>query len=469
MRLAEGSIPVADRNREGRCVGVRPTVGRGCTTFAAGTLVGALLLCAPVEAQETAAKISERIGRTFALVLGNSADLAIPLTRRALARRLSADERKSQMQPLAYGEFDEPNATSSIDSPASSGDAAASSDAPTMPSADQIIGQSSAEDPEDPDIARLPRPRPTRDAEVASAGAVPAAEDAMGGPLDLVAGAAEPDPATDEVAAADAQPLALPDEATDVAAAPASETPAAAENPIAELVASGECLSPSDVTDKDGDFTRNAEALSGNAFCIAEESFKERRRQWRIETIKTSRPGPLFAVMHDDEDMSFDNAVAALKTYGGTLVAMETGGKRNEDGIDPNRNFSAGGIGCKKLGKDATPHFTNFFKDLIDANQPIIALHNNSGKRIPTGGVGHVSMVDVPKEMEKHKSSDPDGALAGDRALVLLTSPVPVSTTSETRADDLASKGVNALIERVAESKGDCSLSNYTLLSGHPD
>jgi hypothetical protein len=474
MRLAEGSIPAADRNRQGCCVRVRLSVGRGCTTFTAGTLVGALLLCAPVEAQETAAKISARIERTFDLVLGNSADLAIPLTRRALARRLSADEQKAQVQPLAYGALDEPNATSSIDSPGASGDAATSADPPAVNSSDQIIEQGSAEDPEDPDIARLPRPRPVQDGEaqdVASADAAPAnatPEDAMGGPLDLVAGAA--DPAADPNATADAdQPLLAATAPTEDPAALASEAPATPENPIAELVASGECLSPSDVTDKDGDFTRNAEALSGNAFCIAEEKFKERRRNWRIQTIKTSRPGPLFVVMHDDEDMSFDNAVAALKTYGGTLVAMETGGKRNQDGIDPNRNFSADGIGCKKLGKDATPRFTGFFKDLIDASQPIIALHNNTGKRISTGGVGHVSMTDPPKEMEKHKSNDPDGPLADERALVLLTSPLPVSTTSEARAEDLSSKGVNALIERVAENKGDCSLSNYTLLSGHPD
>jgi hypothetical protein len=434
--------------------------------------VGALLLCSPAEAQQTA-KISERIERTFDLVLGNSADLAIPLTRRALARRLSTDEQTAHMQPLAYGEFDEPNATSSIDAPpASSDEAGASTDASAM-AKDSTVEQGSADNPEDPDIARLPRHRPERESDprevaVASVDAGSASGEAMDGPLDLVAGAADPDPGATATAGADQQLIAATAPVED-APAPAAEASASADNPIAELVASGECLSPSEVADKDDDFKRNAEALSGNAFCIAEEKFKERRRQWRIETVKTSRPGPLFVVMHDDEDVSFDNAVAALKAYGGTLVAIETGGKRNQDGVDPNRNFSADGIGCKKLGKDATPHFSNFFKDLIDDGQPIIALHNNSGKRIPTGGVGHVSMADAPMEMEKHKSNDPNGPLAGDRALVLLTSPVPVSTTSKARADDLSQKGINALIERVAESKGDCSLSNFTLLSGHPD
>ena len=166
--------------------------------------------------------------------------------------------------------------------------------------------------------------------------------------------------------------------------------------------------------------------------------------------------------------LSFDNAVAALKTYGGTLVAIETGGKRNQDGIDPNRNFSSDGVGCRKLGDDATPKFTGVFRSLFDPGQPIIALHNNTGKRIPTGGVGHVTMDDVPKDMDEHPAKDRNSPLSSDTALVLLTSPVPVSTTSKSEAANLSSQGINAVIESVREGKGDCSLSNYTLLTGHP-
>ena len=78
-------------------------------------------------------------------------------------------------------------------------------------------------------------------------------------------------------------------------------------------------------------------------------------------------------------------------------------------------------------------------------------------------------MDDVPKDMQTHESSDPNGPLAGERALVLLTSVVPVSTTSKAEAAELSAKGINAIIESVREGKGDCSLSNYTLLTGHPD
>jgi hypothetical protein len=455
-----------------------------------------LLLCAPAVAQNASGDIAERIESTFALVLGNSEELAIPLTRRALARRASEDG--DLVAPLAYGSVE------------SESDVAAPKETGAISTADKTVEEGSAEDLED--LARLPRPRPlqpddpavvdpaakklatsgpateelaTADAAIVgpatgdSTTADIATAEAVGGPLDLVAAAAEPE-VPQEFAASELAREAVADPQTPVPAAAAANAPgemavaaatpaapAAREQPPLELIASGSCLSPADVSDKDGDFERNAEILSANTFCIAEEKFKERRRHWTIATIKTSRPGPLFAVMHDDEDQSFDSAVAALKTYGGTLVAVDTGGKRNQDGVDPNRNFSADGIGCKKLGKDATPKYTDFFRKLFDPAQPIVALHNNTGKRIPTGGLGHVSMDDVPKDMDKQPSDDPNASLAGDQTLVLMTSPVPVTTTAESTANELNAKGINAIIEPVNEGKGDCSLSNYAFLSGH--
>jgi len=46
---------------------------------------------------------------------------------------------------------------------------------------------------------------------------------------------------------------------------------------------------------------------------------------------------------------------------------------------------------------------------------------------------------------------------------------VPVAATAEARAAELNAKGINAIVEPVREGKGDCSLSNYTLLIGHAD
>jgi len=456
MRLAEGFVPVADRNA--CCSFVRPSVGRRRIALAGTALVGALTLIFPANAQQPRADIGKRIESAFAVVLGNSTELAIPLTRRALARRGMKKEQRPMEPALAYARV-----YPALDPPSSD-------QRPAKVTTENVKGIGSIEsEAQGAALARLPRPRPEPEQSV---------EDAVGGPLDLVAGAA--DPAVEEVVATAAPPavgavseveadISPMQAAEGVAPQPSGPPSEAAPPDKAELVASGSCLSPTEAGDKDGDFVRNAETLSGSGFCVEVDTFKERRRPWRIETVKTGRPGPLFAVMHDDENMSFDNAVAALKTYGGTLVAVDTGGKRNQDGIDPNRNFSAGGVGCSKLGKDASPKYTGVFSDLLDSSQPIIALHNNTGKRIPTGGVGHVSMDDVPKDMEAHASNDKKGPLTGDRTLVLLTSPIPVSTTSKAEATELSAKGINVMIEKIGDGKGDCSFSNYTLLTGHPD
>jgi hypothetical protein len=170
--------------------------------------------------------------------------------------------------------------------------------------------------------------------------------------------------------------------------------------------------------------------------------------------------------MHDDEATAFDIAVQALKTHGGRFMTVDTGGHRNQDGIDPNRNFSADGIGCPKLGDSASPRFTGAFREAFDPAQPLIVLHNNVGKPIPTGGLGHVAMDTVPREMRVWKASDPDGELAGKHSLVLLAAADLNEPAVETWAEGLSAKGVNVVVEPVSQKAADCSLSNFAVLAG---
>ena len=83
----------------GRCVDSRAPLARGRFTLAAGVLAGALVVSAGAAAQDGVGAIEKRIENTFDLVIGNTADLAIPLTRRALARRSAEDK---AMEPLPY-------------------------------------------------------------------------------------------------------------------------------------------------------------------------------------------------------------------------------------------------------------------------------------------------------------------------------------------------------------------------------
>ncbi len=405
---------------------------RPCSrALAAGLLSGGLILGASAQAQSPS-QIQKRIEATFDLVLSNRVELAVPLTRRALARRSA--ENDSTVEPLSYSSVED-------------------TQQPLVAAAGPATTQEAVLD--ESEIARLPRPRPVITSQATGS------SDLIGQPLDLVAGAA---------AFAAEEEVVLAVAPADGVGGPLLSSATATEEPeaeMAELQAAGACLSVGDVTDEDGDFKRNAEALSADGLCIEEETFTERKRSWIVQTVKGKQPGPLWAVMHDDEDLSFDNAVEGLKRYGGTLIAVETGGERNLSGIDPNRNFSADGIGCRKVGKNASPRFTGIFAKLMDPEQPIFALHNNTGKRKSNRGLGHVSMETVPKDMDIVRPQNPAGPLAGPRALVLLTDTIPVSTTSKQLAEDLADKGINAIIEKVRKDRGDCSLSNYAVLSDH--
>jgi hypothetical protein len=438
--------------------------------MALATCVAALIGFAHAQTE-----IEERIDTAFELVPGNPVDLAVPLTRRALARR--AVERK-----ISKATFRPPDGSRAIAGTAPpelvrttlpGTDAAASREATVAAAYVAEIEEGSADPEADgTDLARLPRPRPGEPAMSAAR---------VGEPLDLVAGAPMPELPPDPPGAATGGPrqppaplvtAALtpslsqqaiqPAERPQPPAAPAAPRSAAAP---ADLVARENCLAPADVTDTDGDFERNAEALSAPGFCIAERKFKERRRPWTVQTVDSGRPGPLWAVMHDDEQVAFDNAVKALARHGGTLVTLETRGKRNQDGIDPNRNFSGAGTGCAKLGDDAAPKFTAAFRELYDPAQPIIALHNNFDGPVPTGGLGHVSMEAVPKSMRKR--AVPDGPLADDRTLVLLAATDMDSPEVTARVDRLNNAGINVVVEPVREGRGDCSLSNDVVLAGH--
>ena len=447
MRTAEAQTnPAQCRGLQGRGVGHPLGLVRRRHALAAGTLAGAMLACMPALAQNSVA-IEDRIESTFDLVLSNPVELAVPLTRRALARRSVEREAAVELMPYAATEPEAAAETALAEAPAED------------PVAD-LVEQAAFED--DADVARMPRPRPVIISEAT------ANSELIGRPLDLVAGAAAPEPTELRLAAVTPQDGGTAEASDDepVVLVPPVEASADAE----ELVAAEACLAVADVSDGDGDFERNREALSADGLCIDQEKFRERRRSWVIQTVRSQKPGPLWAIMHDDEDMSFDNAVTALTTYGGTLVAVETEGERNLSGIDPNRNFSADGIGCSKVGNNASPRFTGIFSDLIDPAQPIVALHNNSEEHIEeTGGLGHVSMSLAPRSMRVSPALDPDGPLAGEHALVLLAAPDLDDPLAAGRTAVLNERGVNVVLERVREGRGDCSLSNYAVLTGNPN
>jgi hypothetical protein len=331
---------------------------RGRFFMLAAALAGASLACGSAQGQEDGGGVEERIETAFDLVPENAIDLAVPLTRRALAQRASdmgglmplgrakglvrmdasaepsATAGSSAAHAYVAAGGEEPSKTAALAARAMDAKASLEPELAPGESEPEFAEQGSAEGEADEDV-RLPRPRPATRQLAASpldlvAGAALADSDSAAAELDV----AELDGRTAVVAATPPETTAsLPHQAVAVLPAPPTDTTARAsedaaaskETPektlrpaSAELLASAECLAADGVSDKDGDFRRNAAALAAPGLCIAEQKFKERRRPWTIQTVSSGRPGPLWAVLHDDEDVAFDSAVRALTTYGGT-------------------------------------------------------------------------------------------------------------------------------------------------------
>lgn len=211
---------------------------------------------------------------------------------------------------------------------------------------------------------------------------------------------------------------------------------------------------------------------------VTERRFTERGFDWHLLRFTNSaKPdGPLWVVPHDDEDAAFEGAIAALKMYGGTLLAVNSGpgSLRRQAGsgvcgvkpakvssCDPNRNFDA-----------KTPVFTKAFLDERKVSQPIIALHTNGA-----GAAGDFSLLDIDAYAQgriilrggAYRAKNPTPQMENYDTLGLIAYPAreggPNAAAIKCR-NALNVAGIHFWHERVVKSDG--SLSNYLALE-RPD
>lgn len=216
------------------------------------------------------------------------------------------------------------------------------------------------------------------------------------------------------------------------------------------------CVPASQVADADGDFRRMARSLEG--LCITEDTFSERGQTWRLQWVASGRPGPLWVALHDNEHAAFDAGVAALRRHGGTLVAVETGGNRNNGSTDPNRNFSARGVGCGSLGTSGSPAYVERFMSKLGSHSGVISLHTNAVGSSATGGSGTISIKAPFANSQALPGAARPGMPRDEDTLAIVPSRggVPALATNLQRA------GVNVLVENLGGTGGgDCSMSNF--------
>lgn len=196
--------------------------------------------------------------------------------------------------------------------------------------------------------------------------------------------------------------------------------------------------------------------------CAQTTTFTEGGVTWRIQRYDSGRPGPLFVVPHDDEDAALATAAYALRRYGGSVTAVETGGRRFNGGVDPNRNFDAGPLACGRPGRSE-----RFVEALLaPGGRPLVALHTNARGAARTGGSGSIS-IRAPYPGAEAFAANAAGPLAQEDAMVILASRRGARDGRVRRlVEALNAAGVNVLVETVDPAHTDCSLSHYAVARG---
>ena len=99
------------------------------------------------------------------------------------------------------------------------------------------------------------------------------------------------------------------------------------------------CLSAGAILD--ADVVRHADQLSDPALCLMTRTVSVNDVAWRLTIVRNAdRPGPLWAVPHDEEDVAFATGVYAVREYGGVMIAIENDERRMVGDLDPNHIFA---------------------------------------------------------------------------------------------------------------------------------
>ena len=229
------------------------------------------------------------------------------------------------------------------------------------------------------------------------------------------------------------------------------------------------CIAVSDISDKD--VKRNAAQLGPESgLCISDLDFEENGLTWQITVIDNSEQpnGPTIYLLHDNEDSAFDAALYSVRRYGGKLIAVETGNRREFKGQDPNRNFGMtknATATCGAMRKRPAPLFTQFLMDLRnDRINFFLTLHNNANGHSGNGGGGGIS-AERTSQVMTGMMSDKSDMDEDDAVLLAGSKPFDQERRAKRAAEFFLDRGVNVIYEHVIPARNDCSFSNYVVLN----
>lgn len=235
----------------------------------------------------------------------------------------------------------------------------------------------------------------------------------------------------------------------------------------AQIGPTAECLDPTLIDD--ADFADHIETLSDPSLCIGLTQFEENGLPWRIVTIRNlGRDGPLWAVPHDEEDVAFDNAIAALIRHGGVAVVIENDGDRLIGGFDPNHVFAtdeATARLCGSVGAPSPLYVAAFLRHWNDA-YPVIGLHSNWDGYSENGGLGTISVNRSDEKMIPFPSDRAEGRFADEDTIAMLVGTGDPTTANAALAIDwFNQEGVHVIYRHVTPENNGCTLADYLTLN----
>ncbi len=234
---------------------------------------------------------------------------------------------------------------------------------------------------------------------------------------------------------------------------PQPAAPAASGNP--------NCWSPEALrASGDPDVKRNAEQLISAGICYFVAPVKEHGQTWTFQTfLNPANPdGPAWYLPHDNENTAFRAALYALERYGGKVLTVHSGEKRNLGKTDPNRNFGTSKKevkACASISGRPTPQYSGYVLDFFKGQRAVLAMHNNTN-----GGTVTAARTDSKNRGMLASgppiSKDPDD-------FIYVTGSKPFSQDKGIQQDVvmLREDGFNVVHEFVTLKNTDCSLSNF--------
>lgn len=223
------------------------------------------------------------------------------------------------------------------------------------------------------------------------------------------------------------------------------------------------------------DFVRQADA-DWTGLGVRRQTVADGAVTWRLWRIANqARPdGPLWVVPHDNENAAFAAGLAAVKRWGGTLVAVDSGSDDTsraaryvhaDDGrrLDPNRTFTA----------DFPAYVGAVLADLGGARRPIVALHTNAAGFDAAlsncgdgtgGGSGGISIRLCNETYSPRPATSRSWPWDDDDSVVIAPYLAAAAPGTGWCQRQLSQGNFNVTFERVGT--GDGSLSNYAAQRG---